>query len=154
MPHLKISLLWWEILMLRARISHQLNIPQHWYSKTEKTRHQLSMEFWPLYLLILWSTSIVKSKHFPPTRNIYLVVCWLQCTRRRLKWRSNIKKKMCPLSKKIVLASKYYYNCLNNLLFFLLLKFRPVEMKKLLGQLQVYQKMFTNLVNWLRRLLH
>ena len=49
--------------------------------------------------------------------------CGLHITRLKRKNNKKLKKKMCPLSKKIALTSEYYYTCENILFFIFLLKF-------------------------------
>ena len=60
-------------------------------------------------------------------RYIYLVICRLQCTwipyYKTEKEKQYNEKKMRPRSKKIVLASEYYYTCLTALLFIILRRF-------------------------------
>ena len=73
------------------------------------------------------STAKTFSKYFLSHSYIYLVTCRLQCTwtpyYKIKKEKQYHEKKLRSLSKKIVLASEYYYTCVIVLLFIFLRRF-------------------------------
>ena len=91
------------------------------------TRNSLLwQEILMMFLSVLQPLKLLANT-FLSQRYIYLVACRLQCTwtpyYKIEKEKQYNEKKLCPLSKKIVLASDYYYTCVIVLYFIFLRRF-------------------------------